>query len=268
MRVLVQLASILLLVLVCDCASGAAEHSHTPPDLVEIRARGELAPQTAESASVKAEQSATFSRLALLTSAEGSRSEEHTIKSPGPLDLASSKTLTRDVSAKWADLQSRMHADEESLTACRFNPANCSAGARRFLQIVELGRQRQGRARLGEINRAVNISIRPTSDWLQYSVEDFWSAPLATLETGAGDCEDYAILKYMALREAGIDPGHLRLLIVRYPRRYTTHAVLAVHLDEQWLLLDNLTLIMANILDARHYIPLFALDRQGVEVLG
>src|SRR6516164_5646079 len=29
-------------------------------------------------------------------------------------------------------------------------------------------------------------------------VDDFWSTPLATLEKGAGDYEDYAILKYLA----------------------------------------------------------------------
>ena len=80
-----------------------------------------------------------------------------------------------------------------------------------MLQLVELGRQRAGRARLGEINRAVNLSIKATSDWSQYGVDDFWSAPLATIEKGAGDCEDYAILKYLALREAGVSPDDLRL---------------------------------------------------------
>jgi predicted transglutaminase-like cysteine proteinase len=106
----------------------------------------------------------------------------------------------------------------------------------------------------------VNLSIRATSDLSQYGVDDFWSAPLATLEKGAGDCEDYAILKYLALREAGISPDDLRLVIVSYPRRRTIHAVLAVHLDEEWLLLDNLTMVMVNSLDATQYRPLIALN--------
>src|ERR1700730_6701294 len=38
-----------------------------------------------------------------------------------------------------------------------------------------------------------------------------------TLDTGAGDCEDYAILKYVALREAGMSCNDLRILVVRYP---------------------------------------------------
>ena len=117
---------------------------------------------------------------------------------------------------------------------------------------------------MGEINRAVNLSIRPVDDGVQYGVADFWSTPLATLSAGAGDCEDYAIVKYVALRELGIAPDDLRILIVHNPRRRTKHAVLAVHLGEQWLILDNRTMIMANSGDAIHYRPLFVLDHRGV----
>jgi predicted transglutaminase-like cysteine proteinase len=110
----------------------------------------------------------------------------------------------------------------------------------------------------------VNLSIRATSDLSQYGVADFWSAPLATIEKGAGDCEDYAILKYLALREAGISPDDLRLLIVSYPRRRIIHAVLAVHSDGEWLLLDNLTMVMVNSLEATQYRPLIALDYHAI----
>ena len=42
------------------------------------------------------------------------------------------------------------------------------------------------------------------------------------------------------------------------------HAVLAVHLDEEWLLLDNLTMVMVNSLEATQYLPLIALDYQAM----
>src|SRR5205085_9286449 len=125
--------------------------------------------------------------------------------------------IARRAAAKWKDVLARIDSEEETLAACRASLDACSPAARRLLQLVELGRQRAGRARLGEINRAVNLSIRAASDWSQYGVDDFWSAPLATIEKGAGDCEDYAI--DLALREAGISPDDLRLLIVSYPRR-------------------------------------------------
>src|ERR671935_1137679 len=172
--------------------------------------------------------------------------------------------MARRAAAKWREVLARINSEEETLTACRANLDACSPAARRLLQLVELGRQRAGRARLGEINRAVNLSIRATSDWTQYGVDDFWSAPLATIEKGAGDCEDYAILKYLALREAGISSDDLRLLIVNYPRRRTIHAILAVRLDGEWLLLDNLTMVMVNSLEATQYQPLIALDYHAI----
>src|SRR5262249_36188192 len=52
--------------------------------------------------------------------------------------------------------------------------------------------------------------------------------------------------------------------IVSYPRRRTMHAVLAVHWNEEWLLLDNLTMVMVNSLEATQYRPLIAFDYQAM----
>ena len=260
MWILVHLASILLLGVVCCHTPRADKSSYIPPDVIEGRASATVEDQTAERTSEKGHKTLILSRL---TPAQKDHNEQHAIKSSQPLFEA----LTSDISAR-ADLQSRIQSEQETLAACRAGSTNCPAAARRFLQIVELGRQRQGRARLAEINRAVNFSVRPASDWAQYGVPDFWSAPLATLGVGAGDCEDYAVLKYVALREAGIAPDDLRFLLVYYPRRRTNHVVVAVHLGEEWLLLDNSTLIIVNSSDARHYRPLFVLDHRGVGVVG
>ena len=102
------------------------------------------------------------------------------------------------------------------------------------------------------------------SDWAQYGVADYWATPLETLSNGAGDCEDYAIVKYVALRESGITPEDLRLLIVRNIRRQTDHAVVAARYKEKWLILDNQTLVMVNADLVQYYYPLFVLDQRGV----
>jgi predicted transglutaminase-like cysteine proteinase len=179
-----------------------------------------------------------------------------------------SKTDGSEVSAKWEDLRSRMRTEEQTIASCRSDIGSCPEAARRFLEIVELGRQREGRARLGEINRAVNLRIKPADDWFLYGVDDFWSAPLATLGVGAGDCEDYAILKYAALRELGVALDDMRIIIVRDTRRRTNHAVLAVRDDKQWLILDNRTFVMAKVDDVRHYFFLVILDQGGTRFEG
>jgi predicted transglutaminase-like cysteine proteinase len=101
------------------------------------------------------------------------------------------------------------------------------------------------------------------SDWAQYGYADFWASPLQTLSSGAGDCEDYAIVKYVALRHLGIAPNDLRLLIVRDSMRQAVHAVVTVHYEREWLILDNRTFAMLNAEQARHYYPLFVLDYRG-----
>ena len=184
----------------------------------------------------------------------------------GRLSNSSSMTLG-EISAKWSELQTRILADEAAVTACRADPSDCSQAARRFLSIVELGLQRKGRIRLGWINRAVNMAIRSTSDWAQYGYADFWASPLQTLGNGAGDCEDYAVVKYAALRELGVSPDDLRLVIVQDEKREIGHAVVAVRQENRWLILDNRTMAILDVDDVRDYRPLFALDQHGTRAI-
>jgi predicted transglutaminase-like cysteine proteinase len=201
--------------------------------------------------------------LAPITASLTSRDQEPTAIDPAPIWSWAAMAMLSESSAKWADLQSRILTDKATLAACRSGDRPCPTAARRFLSIVENGRQRQGRALLGEINRAINLSIRPMSDLAQYGVEDYWASPLASLGSGAGDCEDYAIAKYVALEESGIAPADLQLEIVRDVEHQATHAVVAVHYNAEWLILDNRTLRIINA-EETHYYPLLALDHEGV----
>lgn len=259
MSVFVQIVRILFLVAVC--CSGAYADSHPSGFSLAVGSDGAETPGNQDVSENKSENRA-LPRLAYSNLTD--RSQEHTTLFPGPFGLETIIALRSEVSAKWAELQSRILAEERTLAACRSGDGPCPAAARRFMSIIELGLQRQGRARLGEINRAVNLSIKPMSDWAQYGVDDFWAAPLAALSNRAGDCEDYAIVKYVALHKSGIVPDDLRLVIVRDINRQTNHAVLAVRYEEEWLILDNRTMVMVNAEQARHYYPLFVLDHRSV----
>jgi predicted transglutaminase-like cysteine proteinase len=169
---------------------------------------------------------------------------------------------------KWRDVQRDIRMEATIMAACRASPDECpSAPARRFLAMIEAARGRQGRARLGEINRAINLSIRPMSDLAQYGVVDLWTSPLATLAAGAGDCEDYAIAKYVALQEIGVSDEDLRLLIVRDARLGEDHAVVAARLDGRWLVLDNRRLVLLEDEQLNQYAPMFEIDGGGVKRL-
>ena len=127
------------------------------------------------------------------------------------------------------------------------------------------GRAHQGRARIGVINRDINLAIRPMTDLAQWGVIDRWSAPLATLTSGRGDCEDYAIAKYVALREAGVAETDVRLVIVRDIANGEDHAIVAARANEKWIVLDNRRLTLIEDAAMPHVRPLFAFDEDGVK---
>jgi predicted transglutaminase-like cysteine proteinase len=155
--------------------------------------------------------------------------------------------------------------ESEVLARCRDNTKPCPPAAQKFLAVVAEGRAHAGRARIGVINRAINLAIRPTSDLAQWGVEDRWSSPLVTLGSGRGDCEDYAIAKYVALREAGVDENDVRLVIVRDLASGNDHAVVTTRIDDKWIVLDNRRLTLVEDVEMPRVRPLFVLDHAGVK---
>jgi predicted transglutaminase-like cysteine proteinase len=178
--------------------------------------------------------------------------------------IATERVSEGEILRKWMDVQSEIRKDKETLANCRENASSCPPAARLFLAIIDEGRARSGRMRVGVINRAINLAIVPTSDLVQWGVADHWSAPLETLTTRRGDCEDYAIAKYVALRAAGVAPEDIELVVVRNADTSENHAVVAVRLDGSWVILDNRRLALVPDREIRRTTPLFVIDEQGV----
>jgi predicted transglutaminase-like cysteine proteinase len=162
------------------------------------------------------------------------------------------------MSARWQALQPAIRMEARLLTLCRTDRSLCTPAASRFLAIVDVGRASSGLARLGKINRAVNLAIRPMNDLAQYGVPDLWATPLMVFASGAGDCEDYAIVKFVALRLAGMAARDLRLIVVHDRQTGEDHAVTAARLDGRWLILDNRTMMLRTDTDELFLTPLLA----------
>ncbi|CAN5278936.1 hypothetical protein BH10PSE11_BH10PSE11_04240 [soil metagenome] len=183
-----------------------------------------------------------------------------------PFGLSTSTLTEGPLRAKWQTVERTIAAEAEVISGCASDPTNCtSQPALRFLNIVQAASAREGLARLGEINRAINLAIRPVSDRAQYGVEDHWSSPLATLAAGAGDCEDYAIAKLVALRAAGVAANDLRLIIIRETATGDDHAMVAARFEGHWRMLDNRTFLMIEDNGFDKYRPLFAIDAEGAK---
>lgn len=98
-------------------------------------------------------------------------------------------------------------------------------------------------AKLKLVNDYVNQTPF-TCDAAQWCVEDYWATPIEFLANHGGDCEDFAMAKYFALRALGIADQQLRLVYTRIRRGGVagSHVVLAYYPapDAEPLLLDNL----------------------------
>jgi len=183
-----------------------------------------------------------------------------------PFGLSTATVTKGPVLEKWLNVEREVDDEQLVLRSCEEDRASCqSPTALQFLAIVDSGRALEGRARIGEINRAINLNLKPRSDLALYGAEDVWSPPLATFAIGAGDCEDYAIAKFVALQQAGISADDLRIVILRDDHREEDHAVVAVRLDGHWLTLDNRHMVMVEDHDVRRYRPIFLVDRNGVK---
>jgi predicted transglutaminase-like cysteine proteinase len=167
---------------------------------------------------------------------------------------------------KWRGLEKEMQDDEARLRSCQAEPQSCSAESTRFRALAAEIRTSAGRSQLERANQLVNGAIAYASDMAMHGQMDRWSSPLATLKLGKGDCEDYAILKYRLLREAGVRAGDLRIVLVRDTSVRIDHAVLAARVDGRWYVLDNRRSGFYVEGDLPHYLPLFALDQDGVKL--
>jgi predicted transglutaminase-like cysteine proteinase len=168
---------------------------------------------------------------------------------------------------KWRNVQSDIVKEEKILERCRTNANDCPSHAAQFLRLINAVRSKSGRAQLEEANRGINAAIRFVADFTQYGEADRWSAPLATFATAKGDCEDYAIAKYVVLRDAGFPGDDLRLILGRDRTVRQDHAVLAARLDGRWWVLDSLRPELIEDSRAGNITPVFAIDQRGVLLL-
>ncbi|BAN34267.1 predicted periplasmic protein [Sulfuricella denitrificans skB26] len=91
------------------------------------------------------------------------------------------------------------------------------------------------------VNRFFN-TLPFVSDQEHWGKMDYWATPTEFLATNGGDCEDFAIAKYLTLREIGVPAERLRITYVKAMTLNQAHMVLTYYPtpDAEPLVLDNL----------------------------
>ena len=106
----------------------------------------------------------------------------------------------------------------------------------------------------------------------QDTTPDHWASPAEFIARRGGDCKDYAIAKYFALRFLDVPPDRMRLVIVRpvsgkgVPEPQL-HAVLAVRTAKTWFILDNNARPRHGITPHTQYrgrfVPVYSMNENG-----
>jgi predicted transglutaminase-like cysteine proteinase len=125
-------------------------------------------------------------------------------------------------------------------------------------EALAAGRGLKGYALLTAVNDAFNDKIK--YPYIADAV-DYWETPYQFLEK-SGDCEDYAVAKYMALQQLGVPDEDMMILVVAAKNfGGEGHAVLIVFLGDQGYVLDIIiTKVMEQAYAQLYYQPLIGVN--------
>lgn len=113
---------------------------------------------------------------------------------------------------------------------------------------------------------------QPKDDAATWGQDEYWATPREFFTARGGDCEDYAIAKYFALRYLKFNTDAMRIVVVRVKDekgefREQLHAVLAIYAKDTWFILDNNARPKDNIFPHTMYggrmVPVYSTNEKG-----
>ncbi|WP_197484414.1 transglutaminase-like cysteine peptidase [Tepidimonas fonticaldi] len=126
---------------------------------------------------------------------------------------------------------------------------------------------------LAAVNTFFNRRILYELDPVVWNQNDYWATPMEFMGRAAGDCEDFAIAKYMTLLELGVPNERLRMIYVRARTagaKTEAHMVLGYYENpsDEPLILDNLVTSIRPASRRPDLTPVFSFNSQGLWVAG
>ena len=147
----------------------------------------------------------------------------------------------------------------------RFDQAIKTASGRNTMESLKRDLESMQGLPLHRMAEQVNSMINDVSyiqDSDNWGRSDYWATPVEFMAKG-GDCEDYAIAKYTALRMLGVPEERMRIAIVHDLQKDIPHAVLIVYTDEGSMILDNQTKDARLTSNVSRYRPIFSINRHA-----
>ncbi len=143
-----------------------------------------------------------------------------------------------------------------------------------WFDVIDRNRTKPVEEQIKAVNDFFNLRIRYSTDILIWKKSDYWATPLETMGIRAGDCEDFAIAKYVSLIELGVPPEKLRLIYVKATipedvgSRIEAHMVLGYYPIPNAipLIFDSLIPKIESALERTDLKPVYSFNTQGLWV--
>lgn len=175
--------------------------------------------------------------------------------------------LTLAISAAWAYDFDRL---QQQLTA-RFGPARISL-LRDWHDMLDASKPLSEKDKLKKVNDFINKRIAFEDDISIWNQSDYWATPLETMGQSRGDCEDFAIIKYYSLRDAGVPLAKLRLVYVKARLNGPVGPYLQAHMvlayyptpNAEPMVLDNFVPVIKPASQRSDLQPIFSFNSEAI----
>ena len=181
---------------------------------------------------------------------------------PGIFGALELRTNAARGAERWPEVMARATRERREWLACERGSKDCPPRLKAWRDGLAKAKGLSRWQQIVEVNRLVNTLVHFRNDIDRYGVADYWATPKEALSK-SGDCEDYAILKYLSLRELGFEDKDLRMVVVKITRRGIGHAVLAVNHDGGRYILDNLAEKPVEHSVVKGYQPVYSVNARG-----
>ncbi len=165
----------------------------------------------------------------------------------------------------WADLPPQVVTEAQIKAAeKRFGP-QAAKRLRAWQRLVDQSWELPEREKLKRVNDFFN-QARFVDDRVLWKQQDYWATPVEFLGKFAGDCEDFAIAKYLTLRMLRVPEKKLFLTYVKAIRLRQAHMVVTYFPRPRSvpLVLDNINPRILPATQRRDLVPIYSFNGRGL----
>lgn len=162
---------------------------------------------------------------------------------------------------KWTNVLKKIAIEEDLYRICSIDSTRCEDKSYdKWVKFIQQSNYKN--MSLGEKLEAVNSFANKwpyKTDMEVWGRSDYWESPAEFLKY-SGDCEDYAITKFVSLKKLGVPPQNLRIVVLQDTIRNIAHAVLSVKVNNEYYILDSLINMVVKDDKLKQYIPQYSIN--------